>query len=293
MEPILSILIPVYNYDCREMVAKLLEEIEREQLSVEILLGNDASENRFTSIYESISDSKRVRLFSVTQNIGAGRMRNHLAREAKGKYLLYMDSDTMPLSEDFITRYINAIEGDKLIYGGFQYPELCPSSTVCLRYLYGTKVEMRSLEERKENPYEAFITMCFLIKRELMLEEGFPEELGMGYEDAFFGGRLRDRGIALLAIDNPVLHDLKETSLQFLTTLERYITNLYRHRDLFPKGYVKLLDAYRKIDSLHLGYFFQFLHYVLGGIIKRNLISRRPILFFLKLYKLLYIFSLK
>ena len=79
----LSILIPTYNYDCSHLVLQLLEQQPKE---AEIIIGDDCST-------KPIKEISGCRIFRPEHNLGRAAIRNALAREAKGEWLLFIDAD--------------------------------------------------------------------------------------------------------------------------------------------------------------------------------------------------------
>lgn len=289
----ISILIPTRNYDCRPLVETLRRQLLQAHVEGEIILGDDSSDPRYAQLYDSLQQEGLIRLVRPATHLGAGRMRNYLAQQAEGDQLLIIDSDTMPASESFVVDYLQAAHPDRVVVGGFRYPTERPTSDRLLRYKYGHKVETRSLAERQQAPADAFVSMSFLIPRHIFLEEGFPAEMGMGYEDAYFGYRLAERGVAITHIDNPVIHALKETSDQFLDTTERYVENLYRHRDLLEPYPIRLLQLYLRLERARLVPLLGSLAPLLKPLLRRQLTSRHPSLRLFALYKLLHLCSLR
>ena len=289
----ISILIPTRNYDCRPLVETLHRQLLQAHVEGEIILGDDSSDPRYAQLYDSLQQEGLIRLVRPTAHLGAGRMRNYLAQQAEGDQLLIIDSDTMPASDSFVVDYLQAAHPDRVVVGGFRYPTERPTSDRLLRYKYGHKVETRSLAERQQAPADAFVSMSFLIPRHIFLEEGFPAEMGMGYEDAYFGYRLTERGVVITHIDNPVIHALKETSDQFLDTTERYVENLYRHRALLAPYPIRLLQLYLRLECARLVPLLGSLAPLLKPLLRRQLTSRHPSLRLFALYKLLHLCSLR
>lgn len=289
----ISILIPTRNYDCRPLVEALHRQLLQAHVEGEIILGDDSSDPRYAQLYDSLQQEGLIRLVRPATHLGAGRMRNYLAQQAEGDQLLIIDSDTMPASDSFVVDYLQAAHPDRVVVGGFRYPTERPTSDRLLRYKYGHKVETRSLAERQQAPADAFVSMSFLIPRHIFLEEGFPAEMGMGYEDAYFGYRLAERGVVITHIDNPVIHALKETSDQFLDTTERYVENLYRHRALLAPYPIRLLQLYLRLERARLVPLLGSLAPLLKPLLRRQLTSRHPSLRLFALYKLLHLCSLR
>ena len=62
--------------------------------SVEIIIGDDGSSAEYHEKYRSL-EGENVRVISSEKNIGRAAIRNRLALEAKGDFLLFIDADAM------------------------------------------------------------------------------------------------------------------------------------------------------------------------------------------------------
>lgn len=290
LHPIISIVIPVYNYDCSLLVERLNEQLEALSISGEILLGDDASAPRYRRILETLEQKGLCTIYHAEKNIGVGAMRNRLAALAKGTFLLYLDSDTRPISEDFLRLYIEQRSPEAVVVGGFVYPPTPPSTERMLRYKYGYQVEMQPADRREKQPYDRFISMSFLIPKKIKEKVLFHEK-GMGYEDALFGYTLQENNIPIKHIDNPVLHDLKETGKEFLTTTKRYVYNLYCIRHLLKGKGVALLKAYYRMKRMGLRRLVAFFYKspFWREAIEKQLCSPQPQLRLFSFYKLAYL----
>lgn len=288
--PALSVLIPVRNYDCTELVERLACAVARGSIHAEIILGDDDSLPAFKQIYRHLQEQGVCRVLEVESNIGAGAMRNLLGEEAKGDFLLYLDADTLPVKEDFLATYLSEAYATTVVVGGFVYPNESEDRDKSLRYKYGRLVEMQAPEERALAPYSHFITMSFLIPRFIKQRIAFDNGRGMGYEDALFGFALQDADIRVVHINNPVLHTLKERNSEFLSTTQRYVRNLYRLRDQFKGRDIRLLMAFQALKRLRLQAIGAALwrNRSLLRYIERRLCSPNPNLKLFSLYKLFY-----
>ncbi len=287
----ISILIPVYNYDCSELLQAIGSELQEiKNLDYEILLGNDASSGRYKNIYLTYEQRySQVSVLHFEQNMGASRLRNQLAEKARYPNLLFFDSDVLP-NKGTIKKYLEAMAQypTSLIYGGFYYDKQDLRADNHLRYRYGLELEVRSLAEREAKPYQSFITMAFALPKSLLLAYPFPD-IGMGYEDALWGAILERNKIAIQHINAPVKHGLKETDEAFLQTLQKYVANLHKNEELFKEFNIPLLQTYLFLRDCHLLFLLSLLSFV-EPLILRFLQANVCFVFFVKLLKLVYLY---
>lgn len=115
----LSILIPVYNYDVFALVETLYKQTLECHIPFEIICLDDASqefaiENQRINLFENVSYS------ILEKNIGRSAIRNLLAEKAVYENLLFLDADTIPVHDNFISNYISEIK-NKAVFGGLLY----------------------------------------------------------------------------------------------------------------------------------------------------------------------------
>lgn len=93
MDPLISILVPVYNVE--KFVEKcLLSIMNQTYTNIEILVYDDASTDRsFDIIIEIQKKDPRIKVLNGLCNKGVSFVRNKLIQETKGAYFLFVDSD--------------------------------------------------------------------------------------------------------------------------------------------------------------------------------------------------------
>lgn len=223
------------------------------------------------------------RVLELETNHGPAFIRNYLGEQARYPYLLFLDTDTSPVGEDFLSLYFKNV-GGQVVCGGFCYPEEGDSF---LRNKYGAQVEAQPAAERRKHPYQHFISMNFFIPRELFLRVRFDETFHLGYEDTAFGKRLEDAGISVLHIENPVWHLVEEDAASFLVKTRRSVKNLLgRERELLP--YVRLLRWYNCLKRFHAVALTAFLFRISESLLEKNLTGKHPSLRLFAFYKLGY-----
>lgn len=112
MTPILSIIIPVYNKE--KYIRHSLESILLgKDLDFEVIVVNDGSTDSSLSIIKSFLSDKRVSLFSI-DNHGVSYARNLGLQQAKGKYILFIDSDDF-ISKSYLRKWTIIIKNNPRI----------------------------------------------------------------------------------------------------------------------------------------------------------------------------------
>jgi glycosyltransferase involved in cell wall biosynthesis len=196
---------------------------------IEILIGDDGSTPDSRARYLSLED-EGVKVIVSEKNIGRAAIRNKLALEAKGDYLLFIDADTMipGTAEAYIMKWLEAMPSTRVISGGVLYHASPPGDPdKMLRWKYGRKREQRKASERNKMPYAAFTTFNVLIDKSIFSKLRFNEELKQyGHEDTLFSYQLEKAGINILHIDNGLIHEGLESNREYLNKTKLGIENL-------------------------------------------------------------------
>lgn len=287
-----SVLIPSYNTDCLPLVNSIYKQAKILNVPFEIIIADDASDEQFRDINRVIDAWEEGRYIQCNENKGPAVLRNLLADEAKYDYLLFLDTDTFPVADTFLSNYLKAAKHGLTVCGGFTYKGLSIPANATLRYKYGAKVEEKPAEERARNPYESFISMNFMIEKSAFNKVRFDEGFHLGYEDTYFGMNLKRAGVDILHIDNPVYHKVGESCEQFLTKIERAVSNLVGHEEQLEE-YVKLLRWYGMVKKMRLTRVTAYLYLSTKKAIIAQLKSRNPSLSLFAFYKLGYFCSLQ
>jgi hypothetical protein len=285
----LSILIPVYNFDIRPFVTELSKQILACGGEVEIRCYDDGSSPAFKNLNREIEQLDVVVYKELPENIGRSAIRNLMGREAKYSQLLFSDCDSFPEYSDFLSRYIKNLSKDSVIYGGRTYaPEMPHEKEFHLRWKFGMEREVFDLDIRLEKPYRSFQTNNFVIPKELFLKYPLNERLkGYGHEDTHFGQMLMNDQVPIIHIDNPLRHLGLETAEAFLEKTLEGVKNLHR---LMMQGKdmsnVKLARAYYKLKRFGLLPAYRLYYSARGPYIRERLMGDDPSLRDFDLFKL-------
>ena len=289
----LSILIPTKDYECRNLVETLHRQGTALGRPYEIIVGEDGSSPRGLSFNAPLAQLPHCRIIVQQQNVGRARIRNILAQEARGKDILFIDSDAVAEHDDILQLYSQALRESPVVCGGLYHPEAPLTSSCTLRHRYERAADkQRSAKERNRAPYDKFTTFCFAIRRELFLDIKFDERIiNYGYEDTIFGYELRRRGVQIKHIDAPLMHIGLESNKVYLAKVEESLRTLTQLEETIAP--TALLRFYNRLKKWHLTSITAAAWRVLHPILRVNLLGKHPSLTLLNIYKIGYYCNLR
>lgn len=249
----LSILIPVYNYDVTKLVTELHKQCVATQIQFEIICLDDASPQNCAPEL----DVSEFLWIQETVNLGRARARNKLVSLATFDKLLFLDADMCVEQPDFITNYLEAITHHSVVCGGFDYAAVKPEKSLLLRWNYGNKYEVKTAAERSKEPYGSFMTGNFMALKSVMEKHPFDESLTIyGHEDTLFGKSLLEDAVKISHIDNPAIHEGLETNEEFIKKTKeglKSLATLYNSGKL-TRHYSGVIKLYENLKTLGLLY---------------------------------------
>jgi len=287
----ISVLIPVFNYDILPLVRELHQQLEGCNIPFEVRCLEDASDEELFEQNRDISSFKRIFHSNNDKNLGRTLTRQKLAERAKYDWLLFLDADVMPCSNDFVKHYIRLINARyDAIFGGIAYNDEKPSKHLRLRWAYGKAKEEVKAANRNKNPFKHIVSANFFIKKDLFLEINSKIDRNCYGLDNYFSSLLRVKRAQIYHIDNEVLHLGLEPSGDYIIKKEKAAETLL---ELYNQGKVQqgqnnLLNTYVKIKSFWLKGLFSTLFGLFKKPIRANLLSDQPYIFLLQLYRLGY-----
>jgi hypothetical protein len=289
----LSILIPVYNYNSLQLVRNLNDQGLKAKIPYEILVMDDGS----TTLYqdnEKINELPNCSYTSLPINIGRAAIRNRLANVAHFNHLLFIDCDASVCSNQFIQNYIPYLNKNQVVCGGCNYDKQLIDRRYSLRWIYGKKREERVASKKNRSSYNSFTTFNFLISKEVFMAIRFNEQIkNYGHEDTLFGHNLRTKNNFYIHIDNPLKHSGLDENKLFLTKTEesiRTLFSLYQSKEYpFLATDSNLLALYQFILKKRLLLPTRILFRLTHRIIYLQLTSSHPLLVLFDFYKLGYL----
>lgn len=246
----ISVLIPIFNQNVVSLIKEISDQLSKLTIDFEIIALDDGSDLRFHDLNAPIRAFNGVKYILQGYNIGRSAIRNRLAGMAKYENLIFLDCDSEIRNTAFIATYMSYVHSD-VVYGGTHYEDIKNAPETNLHAKFGKFREALPAEIRNENGWMTFKTNNFMIKKSILKALPFDVEITRyGYEDVVLAEGLKEKGIKITHIDNPVTHHGLETNERFLSKTEESLTNLV---ELVNQGKIRntrLLVFYNKVRWL-------------------------------------------
>ena len=238
--PKLSVLIPYYRDDPTALLQALLSQTV-EQDGVEVLIYDDGTGNADMNakVCASVKSAHSpVHLMIAHGNKGRSAARNALQENARADWVLFLDADMRPVSENFLKDYVSLIEQDiaDVIFGGFTVPEKAETADQELHRALSEVSDCLSLAARQAAGPQFVASSNLAVRKAVLASEGFDDGFtGWGWEDSEWAARVAKR-FNLLHANIPALHlglESTDTLLRrFKTSGHNYVRFTEKHPDI-------------------------------------------------------------
>ncbi len=289
----ISILVPVYNFDVLALIQDLSKQLIDHHIDGEILVIDDGSEEPFLHLNNCISSLPNVTYKIAGKNYGRSGIRMLLAQQAAYDWLLFLDSDSKIISNRFLVNYYNELNTVvDVIVGGRIYSHTKPTNCkLVLHWKYGKERERINLKQKKMQPYQSFMSNNFLIKKAVFNALQLDDSLtGYGHEDTWMGIQLETKKTKMHFIHNPVLHIGLEGAEVYMEKAKNAVQNLMHLEKIVGKEilkkHVKLYSAYSRMKKLKMQWMLLAGYPFLQSYITKNLKSCNPSLMLFDIYRL-------
>ena len=185
-EPIISVIIPVYNGASK--IGKCLENLDKQTIKepFEVIIVDDASPDnsgqKISEIIQEYMHPARFKIIICKENGRAGKARNIGINNAQGKYVVFIDQDDYP-DPDMLRVLYELIQNGKYDCSACDIAD--KSNNEYHRYPCRQK-ETLSLADKLEIIGRFGYVFAILVKRQLIIENQhyFPENLM--FEDSLY-----------------------------------------------------------------------------------------------------------
>lgn len=297
----LSINIPVYNIEVKDLVLQLIREVQRLDILFEIRVYDDCSLDEIKSINRKIAEFENVVYLELEKNLGRSAIRNKMGMESAFRYLLFIDADSKIVRSNYLKSFLNSVQPKRVLCGGTAYQKEKPKDNKkLLRWVYGINREAVSAAIRNNKKGFIISSNNFLIEKEVFQKIHFREEINnYGHEDTLLGYDLFQNEIEIYHIHNPLEHTGLEDSQVFVEKTKIALISLYKIVNELLAGnseFVKqvyFLNKYSKIKKFVPAGVFRFIYKIGSSTIEKNLLGKNPKLFLFDIYKVCFYSTIK
>jgi hypothetical protein len=285
----LSILIPIYNYNVYPLVLELHKQCLECEIEFEIICQDDASGSDLNVENEKINLLSNSSFKTLKVNIAHRKNRNLLAENANYSYLLFIDGDSKMISSNYILNYIQNIKDFDIVYGGRLHPVNCPSDMQKLRWKYGKYFEDKTLENRKKTPFQSLLFNNTIIKKDCFNKVKFDSYLiKYGHDDTQLSYQLSLLEAKVNPINNPIEHGDIDNNSFFMAKMKSSLENLiYLYKEeKITQNYSKLISLLILLNKLKLTYLVSKFYLLFEKVIFRQLEGNNPNLFIFNLFRI-------
>lgn len=292
----LSILVPIYNYNVYPLAGELHKQCTDCGINFEILCQDDASKSILNAINEKVNILSHCSFTALEENLAHRGNRNSLAKQAKFDFLLFIDGDSKIIQPDFIKKYIVNLKDYDVIYGGRLHPEKCPSNNQNLRWKYGKFIEDKSAENRNKNPYQSLLFNNTVIKKDCFNKVKFDRNMKKyGHDDTQLSYELSLLNAKVNHIKNPVEHGDIDKNKDYLNKTKESLENLillYEEQKVDIK-FVRMLRLYHYCNITGAALVISKIYGIFEKSLLKNLTGNNPTLIQFNLFRVGYLCSIK
>lgn len=211
--PRLSIATPFFRNEPVTLIAALAKEAAAAgDLPVELIAVDDGSGD--ADLFEAAAAAIRAfpapaRLIGFHANRGRSAARNRLIDEARGRHILFLDSDMAPDRPDFLRAWLShATENDPAVsYGGYSTLQATHDPAFALARALAEAGDCRPAAERAARGALAVATSNLLVRADVLQAAPFDAGFsGWGWEDVDWALRAAALGHAVTHVDIPATH---------------------------------------------------------------------------------------
>ena len=122
MNDLVSVIMPSYN--TADYISSSIQSVLNQTYqNWELLIVDDCSTDNTDEIIQIFLKDKRIKYYKNTKNFGAAVSRNKALREAKGKWIAFLDSDDL-WKPDKLMKQINFMEKNRYYFSYTNYSEI-------------------------------------------------------------------------------------------------------------------------------------------------------------------------
>src|SRR6056297_3492023 len=211
----LSICITARDVALNELITRLKEQAEKLDVDTEICVAESASKSSISRQNEALCNNLNIKYIRHNQYWSHGQMKNMLAQQASGSYLLFVHGSMHITHRKFLSSYTEVMQPGVVVHGGVSASGRRPAPDYELHWLAMHNLLTYTSDERNKHPYYHLCTNNMMIPRGLFLQYPTPDS------DDFSGllpysFELKNNKIPVIHIDNPIATSRFLETMRFL-----------------------------------------------------------------------------
>lgn len=193
MDDLVSVITPSFNTS--EYIGKTIESVQNQTYqNWELIIVDDCSSDATDFIVEPYLNDHRIKYLKNEKNLGAALSRNRALREAKGKWIAFLDSDDL-WSQEKLERQILFMKENNYFFSYTEYEEIDENGIAlgvkvsgpkhisnagmnaycwpgCLTVMFDAeKIGLIQIKDiKKNNDYAVWLKVCKMSKCHLLKE---------------------------------------------------------------------------------------------------------------------------
>lgn len=256
----------IVNYNTRQLTAECIDSVfeKTSGIDFEIILVDNASTD---GSLEQFSADSRIHYIYNKENVGFGRANNIGYARSSGRYVLFLNSDTILENNavEILARFLDlhpeaAMTGgqllDRELKPAFSYYHLFPSALWELNFLMKQALT-KSIDffKRRSAARNGFCSVAYIIGADLMVRRSDIERLGlfdpkffMYFEETEMARRYAAAGRKSLFCPEARIIHLENASFRSAGKKDRmfYRSRRLYYESIFPKWKCRLADSLLK-----------------------------------------------
>jgi len=169
-----SIIIPTYNAE--NVIKECINSVtQQKRPNVEILIINDNSQDKSLKICKiEAKKNTAIRIFNNKRNLGVSLTRNRGIKKAKGKYLIFLDSDDLLYKKSLINLEKKIIKNNypEIIVCKFKHKTFPYTNNVLIKNkIYNSKKPIQFIKNVLSKKFPLDECWPYVVKKDFLLEK--------------------------------------------------------------------------------------------------------------------------
>ncbi|MGY8917831.1 MAG: glycosyltransferase family 2 protein [Flavobacteriales bacterium] len=252
---LVSIIVPFYNVE--QYIDRCIKSLlSQTYLNLEILLVDDCSpDNTLEIVQQYANNDSRIKILQYDKNRGLGGARNYGIEQAKGEYILFVDSDDYIEANTVEGLYEKAKDNNLCVLEANYLKEGEISTEVLPRKSYYSQKVFSGKEYWESIPIAPVVAWNKFYKLSFLKENNIKFKLRK-FEDVAFTAEVFMKAKRVMNIDFPFYHYIvRENSIMTETTTKSHLEDAY----VLINDMKVIFDTNKENEQMKKSYLYSFI----------------------------------